>query len=92
MHALPLIAFGFALDEALRLALRGVRRLAGLASARERAEALRDAADARAQDAENKLRLAECDLASQGRPVVPAAVTAVPAAVQPRVTARRIER
>lgn len=45
-----------------------VRRALGLLSAAQRAEVLREQAERRAKDSEERLRLAECELSARGVP------------------------
>lgn len=91
----------FAIGAAACLALQGSyalgRWLLGLSSARQRAEALRDEALKKCNQAEQALRLAECSLAAEGRPLVTGYSIAgsaceTPGQDKPKVTARRIER
>lgn len=61
-----LVALGVLVSFSLQAMVAMARRLWGIQSARERAEALRLDAERRAKDAEDRVRLAELEIASLG--------------------------
>ena len=66
LHDVSMIVFGGLGVLAAQAAFLLVRRALGMLSATQRAEALRADADRRARDAEDRLRLAELEVARVG--------------------------